>query len=677
MDNVTNCLEGVSRALDARGLGPGSITHTIAQLQNAFSQEAQGLAVTLEQRIRTTVTSPTGVDIAVDRIADVVGQRVGQLIHTEVKTGRTVSSALPAEQLMQDAALAIQRTVQGATTSALENVWRFTNLELSQLEPTLRRRMEGLRDQLVAAGFSPEQIRAAISSFNFVGKASEAIKVELSENGQIVFREVAQAVAGEGGEIQQALEAEVKSSPNFAPAMQVIFGPSGKLTDAAQDAAQGANLEPALQNLEDKIEEGVTEAMEDAGEAAAASGAQALGSRINAGATALGNVLTSVPQLYDSVTKLGEAWDKPLESTADYMNLFAAAGSTISQGVQTFQALAGVTQIASAAQAAFNAVMAMNPIVLIVLAVIALIAAIVALVVYWDQVEAAVRDNPWVAAIGLILGPIGILIGLIVLIIAYWDEVKLAVLVAANFISIQVQRIGQFFVGLRTLIGQVWDWVVATVVNVGISIVNTFITIGTEVQNFFIGLVNSILEIYNELATSAVGEFIGLEPAELIPEVELETRLIPPREVPQVSVEAAFAPTGKITGGLEGAIASQEAAVAQARAADEERRRREQEAAAQPPPPAAAPAPPSLPPAPAPGVPPAIPQGVAAAAPAGPVDTSVTVNGGITVNINAERLEADAAQLLSDELISAIQARLGALRAEQDFRTGVRPTAPA
>ena len=57
--------------------------------------------------------------------------------------------------------------------------------------------------------------------------------------------------------------------------------------------------------------------------------------------------------------------------------------------------------------------MAMNPIVLIVIAVIALIAAIVALVVYWEEVKAAVRDNPWIAAIGLIFGPIGILIALI------------------------------------------------------------------------------------------------------------------------------------------------------------------------------------------------------------------------------------------------------------------------
>jgi hypothetical protein len=57
------------------------------------------------------------------------------------------------------------------------------------------------------------------------------------------------------------------------------------------------------------------------------------------------------------------------------------------------------------------------------------------------------------------------------------------------------------------------------------------------------------------------------------------------------------------------------------------------------------------------------------------VDQSVNVEGGITVNVNAERLEADAAELLSDRIIAQLQARLGALRAEQDFRLGARPEA--
>jgi hypothetical protein len=391
-----------------------------------------------------------------------------------------------------------------------------------------------------------------------------------------------------------------------------------------------------------------------------------------------------------SVTALGEAWNQPLDSTEAYMNLFSAAGNTINQGVQTFQALAGVTQIASAAQAVFNAVMAMNPIVLIVIAVIALIAAIALLIIYWEEVKAVVRDNPWLPLLLVLMGPLGIIIGLVILIAAHWEEVKLAVLQAANFISIQLQRIGQFFVGVWNLAGQVWDAIVATAVNAGIGIANAFISVGTEIQNFFIGVINGILSMYNEVATSAIGEFVGLEPAELIPEVDVETRLIPPREVPEINVAAAF-DAGPVTGGLEDMIAEQEAAVAAARAEDEARRAAEEApappggaAAAGPAlpgapalPPGLPAGPPALPPPPSGGAalaPPALPAGIGAPGPAagGPIDASVNVQGGITVNINAERLEADAAQLLSDEIIAQLQARLGALRSEQDFRTGVR-----
>ena len=78
--------------------------------------------------------------------------------------------------------------------------------------------------------------------------------------------------------------------------------------------------------------------------------------------------------------------------------------------------------------------------------------------------------------------------------------------------------------------------------------------------------------------------------------------------------------------------------------------------------------------APAPGGP--LPMGLPAAAHA-PVDQSVNVQGGITINISAERLEADSARLLSDEIVQRLQERLGALRSEQEFRNGVRAPAPA
>jgi hypothetical protein len=677
-EDILNAIAQLRSMVAEQGIVSGQIPHVLSQLEGFIQARLQAQEAQLEQKVTLTITSTKGLIIGfmeeqtqqLKRAIDLANLSIAQ--DTENKTTTALRTLLADQKAQQQVFFDVIKNAVGGRISTFD----VENIELTpDNRAKLEQQLQVLFRRMIDEKFSPLLLTEGFERLRFQDSAGK------------VFEPAIKWLFGPDGPIASVALQEASGSPNFHPAMEVIFGPGGKLADAAQDTSSAANLEPALDNLENKIEEGVTEAMDQAGEAVAAHGAASLGSQISAGATALGNVLTAVPQLYDSVTKLGEAWDKPLGSTEDYMNLFAAAGSTITQGVQTFEALASVTKIASAAQAVFNAVMAMNPIVLIVIAVIALIAAIVALIVYWDQVEAAVRDNPWIAAIGLILGPIGILIGLIILIIAYWDEVKLAVLQAANFISIQIQKIGAFLVGLWTLAGQVWDAIVASVINMGIGIVNTFITIGTEIQNFFIGLVNSILEMYNEVATSAIGEFVGLEPAELIPEVELETRLIPPREVPEIDVAAAF-DTGPITGGLEGMIAEQEAAVASARAEDEARRARE----AAPPPAAAAPGagpglpaglpagpPPALPPLPAEAAlpRPVLPEAAGPAAAAGPIDASVNVQGGITVNINAERLEVDAAQLLSDEIIAQLQARLGALRSEQDFRTGVRAPAPA
>ena len=126
-----------------------------------------------------------------------------------------------------------------------------------------------------------------------------------------------------------------------------------------------------------------------------------LGQQITAGVNALGNVLTSIPALYNNVKQLGEAWDKPNKSTEDYMNLMASLGGVVMGVGQVIQAFSAIQEIATAVQAAFNAVAALNPYVLLAIAVIALIAGIVLLIVYWDKVKAAIRDNPWIAVIAV------------------------------------------------------------------------------------------------------------------------------------------------------------------------------------------------------------------------------------------------------------------------------------
>ncbi|MFG3257558.1 hypothetical protein [Streptomyces sp. NPDC048172] len=638
-------------------MAAGDVLHSIFQLRDALDLARQGYEVTINQRFTSYFTTLDGQLLKIIRYADVAAYKAGEIgLLLETKTG-SVERALPD---LETAFFGTKKNLQllndllAGATGEVRTVWRLYGTSLDESRTLIRERLAVygafLKEEF---GASKAEVTRAIESMTFVDAFQKAIRFTWGPKGPIAI---------------EAFEA-ASGSPDFHPAMETLFGPSGKVADAATQAAGGVNLTSATENLEEKIEQGVTGALDKAGTAAAEHGAKALGEKVSAGATALGNVMTSIPQLYGSVTALGEAWNKPLSSTKDYMDLLAAAGGVVSQAGQVLQAFSGITQIASAAQAVFNAVMAMNPVVLVVIAVIALIAAITLLIVYWDQVKAALRDNPWLAVAASLLG----IIGIIIVIIAYWDEIKLAVLRAANFISIQAQRIGLFFVGVGTLIGQVWDVITASVANVGISILNAFITAGVAIQNFFIGIINWVLEQYNKLADSVIGDLVGLEHADLVPEVAVETKLIPPRDVPTIDVNAAFA-TGQVTGGLETQISAQEKVVAQAQQEDQQRRA----AKAAAPPPAAAPTAPAAPAGPsalpAAGARPELPTGAAAAAPAGAVDQSVHVEGGITVNVNAERLEADSAALLSDDIIAQLQQRLGALRSEQDFRTGARPS---
>ena len=80
---------------------------------------------------------------------------------------------------------------------------------------------------------------------------------------------------------------------------------------------------------------------------------------------------------------------------------------------------------------------------------------------------------------------------------------------------------------------------------------------------------------------------------------------------------------------------------------------------------------PTLPPG-APGAPAAVPGAPGPAAPAAaPMGGGgVTVQGGITVTINADKLEANAAQMLSDEIVRGLNERLQALQGDANRRVG-------
>jgi hypothetical protein len=665
LDQIIVALDQLRSMVAQQGIVSGSIPHVIGQLEDLVRGTQAGLTVRLEERVTATISQQSSSIIGfmreevvkLTRFVDSAVKETGA--DTERKTHQTIGSLLSEATLKQLFFDVIKNSVGGR-----ESTVKMDNITLT---PENRQKIEGdlelLFHRMISERFSPMLLHEGFERLQFVDEAGKA------------FRPALKQIFGPDGPITIIALEEASHSPNFHPAMEALFGASGKLAGAAHDAATGANLGPALQPFEEKVEDGVKTALDKAGDESKAHAASALGSKVGEGARSLGNILTAVPQLYDSVKQLGDVWKQPLDSTEAYMKLFSSLGGVVNQGTQAIEALAGVTKIASAAQAIFNAIMAMNPVVLIVLAVIALIAVIVLLIVYWDQVKAALRDNPWLAVAAVLFGVIGI----IIVIIAYWDEIKLAVLIAANFISIQVQTIGAFFVGLGRLIGMVWDFIVATAANVGISIVNFFITAGTQIENFFIGLVNSVLKAYNAIAGSVIGDILGLSKADLIPEVDVQSRLIPPKDVPTIDVNAAFKPAGEIKGGLEGAIADQQGVVAAGEKADADRRAKEAAAAQQPP---AAPASPALPPGlpPGAGVPgagglpprPDLPPGAGAPPAGGGGGGGVQVEGGIVININAERMELDAVEAITDEFVQQLKAKLDALQTTADFRTGTR-----
>ncbi len=53
----------------------------------------------------------------------------------------------------------------------------------------------------------------------------------------------------------------------------------------------------------------------------------------------------------------------------------------------------------------------------------------------------------------------------------------------------------------------------------------------------------------------------------------------------------------------------------------------------------------------------------------------VTIQGGITVTINADKLEADASKILSDEIVQALNTKLQALQGDANRRLGAAAAA--
>lgn len=669
--DIADCLKELDKALTIRGRTPDTLTHAFEALSVGAAAKLEGFKVDFEEAVRVRDGKKSReIDVVLrDALNDIVAR-------IEVKSAETLKSVLSAkgrQQLMLDLLKILEDDVL--------HVWALTNEKIQddfmkRINETLREMVPAILGRLVGQGMALEEasvaMQKALGKIGFIKGAGRVLLEAIEKNSDAILRPTVDALLGPDKAFAKAFLHGATHSPNLEPAVRALLGPRGLFAEEVTTAARRASLQAASESLEEKIEQSVGGAIRQAGDGVAGSRAREIADRIGDRASALGDALSSIPQLHRSVKELGDAWNQPPDSTEAYMSLLSAAGSTIGDAGNVIQKLTMFTGLASSAQALFNIVLSANPIGLVVLAIVALIAEIALLIAYWDEIRAALRDNPWIGVIASLFT----VVGAILLVIAHWEEVKLAVLVAANFISVQAQRIAHWIVGVGQIFGQVWGVVVASLESAGVSILNGLTTMGVGIQNFFIGIINWILEKYNALADTAAGRFARLTKSDLLPEVELQAHLLPLPEVPVIDVEAAFG-TPEIAGGLEGRIADQERAVAAARAEDEARRAgiaapESREAAREP----------SIPGLPdisrlraaGAGERPAVPEGAlapqAAAAGGGPVTVHL---GGVTVNIDAERLEANASQILSDDIVRALSERLGSLLAEQNFRMGTRP----
>src|ERR1041384_5227436 len=304
MDSVVGCLEGVSRLLHARGLEPGGITHTLSQLQTYFKLEAMGLKVSLEEGLKVKSSDTTRI---VDVVAKGLLDGVKTVLRTELKTGKDIAGALKLDQMVQDAELAIKVAARKGVEE-FHNAWKLESIKFEDAMPILRDRLKSVRDEMFAKGFSEEQVRKALGSFNFIDATGKAIRAELNEKGQIIFKPAMEELFGESGLATRSANKAVKNSPNLDPSMNAVFGADGLITHAATKAANGANLSAASGTLEKKIETSVGGAINEASNKISLGSAKLLAGKVGEGVTALGNIMTSVPQLYNQVVALGEAW---------------------------------------------------------------------------------------------------------------------------------------------------------------------------------------------------------------------------------------------------------------------------------------------------------------------------------------------------------------------------------
>jgi len=208
----------------------------------------------------------------------------------------------------------------GLAQGEIRTAWD-TALTASEGTSLLQKRVNALRDTLLGQGYSQDDVAKFLQNFKVTFKA------EVDEKSGEILQPAMEAIFGPDGKMALSALNAATHSPNFAPAMDEVLGANGKMAEAAKKAAGGANFDPAEKDLEQKVQKTLTDGFEAGGTKGAQEAGKKLHEKISGGATELGNILTSIPNLVTSVTSLGEAWDKPNKGLGDYMSIMSGLGN--------------------------------------------------------------------------------------------------------------------------------------------------------------------------------------------------------------------------------------------------------------------------------------------------------------------------------------------------------------
>jgi len=416
-----------------------------------------------------------------------------------------------------------------ATTSAIvtaaQDVWKYSNEELTEAEDTLLNVVKGFKTTLPELGIS----------LQYVGKMAQTLGIDLATTGGMIGM-----LRQEGLDASTAGTGLRMTLAKLSSAATATEGPLVQIKEAIVSNANGSlNLQATLQNLRPILNQFGTDAEK------VAFLNQVFGARAATAAKILIDQANNINSTADAMRQSGsmmEAYDVQAQGTQNQLEILnstyeeqqrilgekllptqikllelkiklletmnslpgplgdIAGGFMLATGemssflvplgmilnsmsilrLRTIKATASLiahkiatvaatvaTWAHKVAQDALNISMIANPIGLVIAAIVVLIAIVVAIIAYYDKMSVTMKRVA--LAFLFLLGPITAVIAIIILLVKHWDEVKVA-----------IYAIGDAFVWLGDMIKKAVKWYV----NYLITFWSTVFKLGKMVYQF-------------------------------------------------------------------------------------------------------------------------------------------------------------------------------------------------